>query len=73
MSYRDEQPQVIACCVHLRSKTMYFTPGERPGRLCYSEERTYWCSQTQSPEGPDEQAANPPLCQSGRKCYRAEE
>lgn len=73
MNALEPQSQPIPCCVLLRGKTMYFAPGERPGRLCHSDEQTYWCSLTQSPEGPDEQAANPPACQAGRPCYSAEE
>jgi hypothetical protein len=69
----DALPPPVECCVLLRSKTMYFDSAERPGRLRLSDEQTYWCTRTQSPEGPDEIEATPKACQSHRPCFRAEE
>lgn len=69
----EDEPVPISCCALLRSKSMYFTPGERPGRLCHRDDQTYWCSLTQSPEGPDQAPTDPPHCQPGRPCFRAEE
>lgn len=61
--------KIIPCCEKLRSKTMYYRPEERPGRLHESPSLTHWCLKTQSPVGPDEEEARPKLCQPGRSCF----
>lgn len=61
------------CCILLRCKSMYYRPDERPGLLHYSDTQNYWCSQTLERSGPDGDSATPPLCDSSRGCFRAEE
>jgi hypothetical protein len=64
-----QRTEPLACCSHLRCKSMYYNPDERPGKLHESDVMTYWCMHTQSPVGPDKQDAWPSLCQSHRACY----
>lgn len=66
-----EAPQ--PCCVHLRCKSMYYRPDERPGLLHYSDTQNYWCGQTHERTGPDDTDANPKLCQSSRDCFAGDE
>ena len=62
----------IDCCACLRTKSMYFEPDERPGRLRRGDDTSvFWCVVTQSPAGPDGDAAEPDLCQPGRSCFKA--
>lgn len=61
------------CCVHLRCKSMYYRPDERPGLLHLSDTQVYWCGRTLDRTGPDERVATPPDCQSSRSCFAAEE
>jgi hypothetical protein len=61
------------CCVQLCCKSMSYRPDERPGRLHWSDTQTYWCRVTMDPTGPDDDAANPNVCQPGRACFRSEE
>ena len=68
----DHRPR-IPCCIHLRSKGMYYLPDERPGLLHDSDATNPWCLLTQSPAGPDGEAAIPGTCQPGRACFCTEE
>jgi hypothetical protein len=61
------------CCIHLRCKSMYYRPDERPGLLHFSDTQNYWCSQTLERSGPDGESATPPMCGSSRGCFQAEE
>ena len=64
-----ETRKPIACCEHLRTKTMYYRPDERPGLIHESGSHTPWCLKTQTPIGPDQQDASPSLCQLHRSCF----
>lgn len=68
-SYQDPQP----CCAHLRCKTMYYRPDERPGLLHYSDTQNYWCGQTLERLGPDGEIATPKVCDSARGCFDSED
>ncbi|QEG33914.1 hypothetical protein Pr1d_11840 [Bythopirellula goksoeyrii] len=57
------------CCQSLRSKSMYYLPDERPGKIHLSDTQPYWCGETQEQLGPDGKVATPTLCTSGRQCY----
>ena len=74
MNRTDElhRTEPIPCCSHLRCKSMYYAPDERPGKLHESEVMTYWCIHTQTPLGPDKEEAFPSACQPGRGCYEKE-
>lgn len=60
------------CCVHLRCKSMYYRPDERPGLLHSSDRQVYWCGQTLEPLGPDDQSVAPSLCGAARGCFEEE-
>ncbi|GAB4312076.1 MAG: hypothetical protein Kow0059_02380 [Candidatus Sumerlaeia bacterium] len=59
------------CCLHLRSKSLYYRDDERPGRLHVDEAMGYWCNLTNDPIGPDGHAATHGRCQPGRQCFVA--
>jgi len=64
----------IPCCECLRSKSVYFNPEERPGRLMANDDTVvFWCTLTQSPVGPDGQPAHPRACGRDRVCCRMKE
>lgn len=66
-------------CLHLRCKEMYYkdvhappTPEELEARKLYGhwDNRAYWCHLTQTPRGPDDQAAGWKECACAeRKCF----
>jgi hypothetical protein len=62
----------IACCEHLRGKTMYYREDERPGLMRDSDAITHYCLKTMEITGPDEAVARPTRCQPGRPCYERE-
>jgi hypothetical protein len=62
----------IRCCEHLSSKTLYYRPDERPGKLHESDVLTYTCLKTVAPVGPDGEVARPLVCQPGRQCFEGD-
>jgi hypothetical protein len=72
-SLNDSSLPPTPCCARLACKSMTYRPDERPGLLHYSDTQVYWCNVTMDPLGPDARAANPKLCQPGRRCSQADE
>lgn len=68
-SLNDSSLPPMPCCVRLMCKSMMYRPDERPGLLHFSDTQTYWCDVTLASTGPDQQHANPKLCQPGRHCF----
>ena len=62
----DETPTLTVCAC-IRTKMQYVTPEGRWGRP--STTAQFWCLQTMSPIGPDEQSVQPETCQRGRTCF----
>lgn len=70
--YLPAEPRIISCCVHLRTKGMYYVPAELaagPGFIEVTTTATYWCNRTSQAAGPDATASTPASCQPGRSCY----
>jgi hypothetical protein len=70
------QREIIPCCVHLRTKTLYYMPDEMqagPGHIKVTSTGNYWCNRTHEPVGPDDAPSKPHLCQAGRACYEPAE
>lgn len=64
--------EIVPCCVHLRTKTLYYLPDEMqagPGYIKNTTTGTYWCNRSCAGMGPDGAASTPTDCQSGRSCY----
>lgn len=61
-----------SCCVNLRCKSMFYRSDERPGLLHDEEAMGYWCSDTNTDLGPDDNATSHSGCQPGRACFRKE-
>jgi len=67
--------QIIPCCTHLRTKTMYYMPDEMeagPGFIKVTTTGVYWCNKTSGGRGPDGETSTPHTCQSGRSCYQSD-
>ena len=60
-----------SCCVHLRCKSMFYRPDERPGMLHNEEAMGYWCHHTNHDQGPDHGPTHHEDCQAHRPCYQA--
>ena len=64
--------EIIPCCIHLCTKTMYYMPDEMkagPGYIKVTDTGSYWCAQTQAAYGPDDEVVGPRSCQTGRSCH----
>jgi hypothetical protein len=69
----SRERELLACCVHLRTKTQHGRPDEMqagPGRIKVSTTGAYWCTRTSTPFGPDDAPSRPETCQPGRPCFR---
>lgn len=63
--------ELPAVCRYLRTKTAFGTSaGYQPWQFGGSSTAAYWCLQTMSSSGPDEQLAHPTRCCDGRSCFR---
>jgi hypothetical protein len=64
------KPLRITACAYLRcKKDFYIPPTEEPEEETLTPQ-DYWCGQTLSPFGPDEEIADLKTCQPGRACHR---
>ena len=68
-------PSLIAkgqVCCNLRAKTMFYdTPDhDRPESLEAQKAGPFWCGETQSLIGPDDQIAGLEQCRAGRGCCK---
>lgn len=73
MKYDTQIGAIVPCCVHLRSRTMFFVPDEMragPGHIRVCSTGGYWCNRTSTPMGPDDACATPGGCQPGRACHQ---
>lgn len=71
--YAEDRP-LVACCVHLRTKSQFVVPAEMQagrGHVAQDAAGAYWCAQTYARLGPDDEAATPTACQFGRRCFAA--
>jgi hypothetical protein len=62
-------------CRHLRTKKMYI-PAQAAEVRAENPERSssschYWCNQTMTPVGRDDQPVHRDACQAGRPCFEA--
>lgn len=65
----EMEERALPCCLHLRCKSMYYRPDERPGKLHVEDAMGYWCVKTHEPIGPDGELADHGRCQPGRGCH----
>ncbi len=58
-------------CRHLLSKGLYVNAGLPPGEEA-TDDGNFWCGQTQTTYGPDDQLCDGEnCCQTSRTCYEA--
>jgi len=64
--------ELPAVCRFLRTKTAFgASTGHDPWQFGGSSTAAYWCLETMSSAGPDDQLALPASCCSGRSCFRS--